>query len=73
MVVASNTGVRVLCTVVNGSCSKLRSAVVSPVVTVAFVNRLIQPIGAILAIGSGCYYELLTMYIRCLCIRQPLI
>ena len=31
MDVASNTVVRVLCTVVNGSCSNLQFAVVSPV------------------------------------------
>jgi len=46
MDVASNTGVRVLCTVVNGSCSKLRSADVSPVVTVAIPVNL--------AIGQRC-------------------
>ena len=38
MVVASNTGVRVLCTVVNGSCSNLQSAVVSPVVGCGSIN-----------------------------------
>ena len=58
MVVASNTGVRVLCTVVNGSCSKLRSADVSPVVTVAFVNRLILNVITTVAIRLLSYYEL---------------
>jgi hypothetical protein len=41
MDVASNTGVRVLCTVVNGSCSNLQSAVVSRVV--ACVRKSIDP------------------------------
>jgi len=58
MVVASKAGIRVLCMVANGSCSKLRSAVVSPVVTVAFVNRLILNFITTLAIELFSYYEL---------------
>ena len=46
MVVASNTGVRVLCTVVNGSCCTLESADVSRVLSGA--------IPANLAIGQRC-------------------
>jgi len=56
---ASKAGVRVLCTVANGSCSNLRSAVVSPVVTVAFVNRLVLNVIATVAIRLLSYYELL--------------
>ena len=55
---ASNTGVFVLHTVVDGSCSKLRSADVSRVVTVAFVNRLVLNVIATVAIRLLSYYEL---------------
>ena len=72
MVVASKAGIRVLCMVANGSCCNLRSADVSRVVTVA-IFEAIDPTYR----RYPCYRirllskNLLTMYIRCLCIRQP--